>query len=117
MDLKIFFSPVDEHVYQDITTYNCFINAICMYGEKMPDYKGVDIALIGIQEEEGNSLVSADFVRQKLYRLKSGKSPYKIVDLGNLRRGMNLEETYLRIKEVCAILLEENPGRKKYTLK
>jgi formiminoglutamase len=107
MDLKIFFSPVEEYVYQDIQPFNSFINAISINGDKMPEYRGADIALIGIQEEGIHSF-SADFIRNKLYNLKSGKANYKIVDLGNLRRGINLQETYLRIKEVCAILIEEN---------
>ncbi|MDQ3393619.1 MAG: formimidoylglutamase [Bacteroidota bacterium] len=108
MDLKIFFSPIEEQVYLDIPTYNCFINSINIYGEKMPDYHGADIALIGLQEEGSHLSYAADHIRKKLYRLKSGKSRYKIIDLGNLRSGMNLQESYLRIKEVCAILISEN---------
>jgi formiminoglutamase len=43
-----------------------------------------------------------------LYRLKKGTGSYNIVDLGNLNVGIDLDETYTRISEVCRILLESN---------
>ena len=51
---------------------------------------------------------AADEIRKKLYNLKKGIATYKIVDLGNLNPGHDLDETYLRISEVCKILLESN---------
>src|SRR5690606_29294469 len=47
-------------------------------------------------------------VRIKLYHHKTGTGTYRIVDLGNLNPGIDLEETYVRISEVCRILLENN---------
>lgn len=108
MDLKIFFSPIDEGIYHHVTGYNTFYNSIRINGEKMPAYHGADIAIIGILEEDKAKKCSSDCIRKKLYQLKKGKGSYNIVDLGNLRPGVNQEETYLRIKEVCAILIEEN---------
>ena len=77
---------------------------------EMPDYKQADIAIIGLEEERGSlnnqgAASAADEIRGKLYRLKSGMHSYSVVDLGNLRNGVSLEETVLRIKEVCSILL------------
>jgi formiminoglutamase len=113
MDLKIFFSPIDESIYSGIKEHNTFYKNIKVNGEKMPDYKEADIVLIGLQEDRGTFnnkgvALAADEIRRKLYRLKRGSGNYKVVDLGNLRNGMTLEETYLRIKEVCNILIESN---------
>lgn len=113
MDLKIFFTGLDEHLYAGIEELNTFFHAIHLNAIKIPDYKDADIALIGIQEYRGNksnenAFAAADEIRKKLYRLKKGTGAYKIIDLGNLRSGVELEDTYLRIKEVCSILIENN---------
>ena len=49
-----------------------------------------------------------DEIRKKLYQLKKGTGIYNIVDLGNLNTGIDLEETYVRVSEVCRMLLEAN---------
>lgn len=113
MDLTILFSPVDETVYRDITSSTSFFKNISIFGEKMPDYKDAHIALIGIKEERGTlsntgTAQGADEIRKKLYNLKRGTGAYRIVDLGNLNVGHDLEETYVRISEVCRMLLERN---------
>lgn len=113
MDLKIFFSAIDEALYENISGQNTFLDAIHINQEKSPGLNGADIALIGIQENRGtenNKGVdkAADAIRKKLYALKKGTGSYRIVDLGNLRNGNTLEDTYLRVKEVCRTLIEHN---------
>ena len=113
MDLTILFSPIDESVYRDISSSSSFYRNIRIYGEKMPDYKDAHIALIGVKEERGTSenagtSAAADEIRKKLYNLKRGTGSYRIVDLGNLNVGHDLNETYVRISEVCRMLLEKN---------
>jgi len=97
MDLKIFFSPVDEHVFDDIHDPTSFFKNISIFSEKQPDYKGANIALIGILEDGGSdsntgAAKAANEIRKKLYRLKKGYGQYKIVDLGNLRKGVDITE-------------------------
>src|SRR6478609_3095882 len=113
MDLLLFFSPVDENVYSQVTPSNSFYKNIKVYGEKMPSYKDAHIAIFGINEERGTatnagSAKAADEIRRKLYNLKKGTGAYRIVDLGNLNPGIDLDETYVRLSEVCRILLEHN---------
>lgn len=113
MDLTILFSPIDESVYASITSTTSFFKSIRVFGEKMPDYKDAHMAIMGIREERGNlgnvgAAQGADEVRKKLYNLKRGNGSYKIVDLGNLNIGHDLNETYTRVSEVCRILLESN---------
>jgi formiminoglutamase len=113
MDLTILFSPVDEQLYSDITSTSSFFRNISVFGEKMPDYRSAHIAIFGVKEERGtvqNSGTAAgpDEIRRKLYRLKKGSGAYRIVDLGNLNTGHDLDETYVRISEVCRMLLESN---------
>lgn len=113
MDLTIFFSPVEESIYQDITSPSSFAKSIRFFGEKMPDYRDSHIAIFGVREGRGSAknagtAAAADEIRKKLYSLKRGAGAYRIVDLGNLNTGIDLDETYVRVSEVCRILLENN---------
>jgi formiminoglutamase len=112
MDLTILFSPIDESVYENITSPSSFFKNIRAFTEKMPDYKEAHMAIIGVREERGTTAKGTadapDEIRKKLYTLKKGTGTYRVVDLGNLNPGHDLEETYTRISEVCRILLEHN---------
>lgn len=79
----------------------------------MPAFKGADIAIVGVNEERGTltnkgTAKAADEIRKKLYKLKKGTGRYKIVDLGNIRSGMDLDETSGRLSEVCSTLIQNN---------
>jgi formiminoglutamase len=113
MDLTILFSPVDETLYHNISSPTSFYKNIRIFSDKMPDFRDANIAIFGVNEERGTlsnkgSATGADEVRKKLYNLKRGTGSYKIVDLGNLNPGIDLDETYVRISEVCRMLLEKN---------
>ncbi len=113
MDLTIFFSPIEESVYADIVSPTSFFKTISVFTDKMPAYKDAHIALIGVREERGTrtntgAASGPDAIRRKLYQLKRGTGANRVVDLGNLNIGHDLEETYVRISEVCRILLENN---------
>src|SRR5690606_31094422 len=112
MDLTIFFSPVKESLYDGVTS-SSFFKTISIFGDKMPDHRDARIAMFGIgaNHDEGgtdNATEGPDEIRKKLYRLKKGKGGARIIDLGNLNPGVDPEETYVRVSEVCRILLENN---------
>lgn len=113
MDLTIFFSSVDESLYADISSPASFFKNIHVFTEKMPDFKTAHIAIFGVKEERGTitnigTALGPDEIRRKLYNLKRGIGPYRIVDLGNLNIGHDLSETNTRISEVCRMILEHN---------
>lgn len=113
MDLTILFSPLDEAIYSAHYSNNSVFKSIRVYGEKMPDYQAAHVAIFGVKEERGHHQnagcsMAPDEVRKKLYRLKKGAGMYNIVDLGNLNPGIDLDETNVRISEVCRMLLECN---------
>lgn len=110
MDLKLFFDSTTVDVDDSA---NSFQSSIYINRERMPDHEGLDIALIGLQEYRGSeagqgAIQSADEVRRQLYKLRKGFGDYGIIDLGNFRNGPKLEDTYLRLKEVCAYLMEKD---------
>ena len=113
MDLTILFSPIEESLYADISSPSSFFKNIHPFTDKMPEYRGANIALFGIKEGRGSSVNTGtssgpDEIRRKLYNLKKGLGSYRVVDLGNLNVGHDLNESYVRISEVCRILLENN---------
>jgi len=111
MDLKLFFSPLKEEIFKDIDQPTRFFKSIRYFGEEQPDYKGANLAIIGIDETgDGTSSAqqprAADEIRKKLYRLKKGSGNYRIVDLGNLRNGPDKDQNHQRLREVCTSLIE-----------
>ena len=113
MDLTILFAPIPESIYSQPYPNNSFFKNIRAYTEKMPDYKDAHIAIIGVKEGRGTNTnhgaaKGPDEIRKKLYQLKRGSGTYRIVDLGNLNPGIDLDETYVRLSEVCRMLLESN---------
>lgn len=113
MDLTILFTPIEESLYADISSPSSFFRSIHAFTDKMPDYRGAHIAIFGIKEERGapgnvGTASAPDEIRRKLYQLKKGMAGYRIVDLGNLNVGHDVNESYVRVSEVCRMLLEQN---------
>lgn len=113
MNFGLFFSPVDESIYREIKEYRSFYKNIRVFEEKIPAVDQAEIAIIGVTENRGSAdnagvELAANEIRKKLYRLKKGSGPYRIVDLGNLNPGIDLHETHMRLKEVCEHLIENN---------
>lgn len=109
MNLKLFFQlPKAEN---DLLPSALGTSILSLANENI-DLAKVDLALIGITENRGteeNYGVSeaAESIRKALYRLKKSKSNYRIIDLGNLQNGENLEDTHDRLREVCEFLMAQ----------
>jgi formiminoglutamase len=112
MELGIFFNPVETHL-PNSEDFSLFGNNIRVFYEQFPSLENMHLAIIGIEEDRGSltnegAAKAPEEVRRKLYGLKKNHSALKIADLGNLRVGETLEDTYLRLKEVCSTLLQLN---------
>lgn len=113
MDLDLFFTPIDENITDEITSISSFYKGININKGKLPALKGHSIALIGINSYQNNGsnhgiAQGADIIREKLYHLKRGEGAHNVIDLGNLNPGVDLEETYGRLKEVCEFLIRKS---------
>ncbi|MDE0470915.1 MAG: formimidoylglutamase [Ekhidna sp.] len=109
MDLKLFFDLTEVDADSSALSFQ---SSIYVNHHKIPDYDSLNIALIGLNEYRGNKNQngepkSADAIREQLYKLKKGYGDYGILDLGNFRNGPTLDDTYLRLKEVCAYLMNK----------
>ncbi len=113
MNLDLFFSPIDEKITDDIKSVSSFFKGININKGKLPNLEGHSIALIGINSYQNlgtsNGIADgADIIREKLYNLKRGEGAHNIIDLGNLNPGIDLNETYGRLKEVCEFLIRKS---------
>ena len=115
MDLKLFFDPISADIQLATLPSSSIAHSIYINQNKMPDLEDMEMAIIGLQEARGSDEKhrvgisrSADEIRRSFYALKKGTGTLKVADLGNFRNGPELEDTYQRLREVCAYLLEEN---------
>ncbi len=78
-------------------------------GFDIPD--STKLAILGVPEDRfsdgAGEIKSPEYIRRQLYALSDG-SPGDIIDLGNLRTGKTLADTYFGLKHVLSELYERN---------
>jgi formiminoglutamase len=118
MDISHFFETIDLMDFQYAAEGSGHIrmgDLIRTYINKndFPDYTSADIVLLGVCEDrnavnnEGCSL-APDFVRRYLYQLFPGAFDPKIVDLGNIKSGFTVTDTYFAVSSVVTEMIEKN---------
>ncbi|PTX22824.1 arginase family enzyme [Pontibacter mucosus] len=119
MNLSIFFEPLNEDVFAALHKPRTLGSYISRFVSKFPDWRAADIAILGVNETRGSNTTEegaedaaapspARLVRKRLYDLNKGAGRCHIVDLGNLRPGITLEDTHLRLKEIVEVLISHN---------
>jgi len=115
MSLSDFLTPID---LKNITPKNGFYishlgEKIAHFSEAFPDLDKKDIAIIGVQDDRNavnnpGCALGPDYVREKLYQLFEGTYKTKIADLGNIRQGATITDTYFAVKTVVNELIKAN---------
>jgi len=111
-DLHDFLEPVTvDHINGD-NGYNDgqLAKHITIYETQLPDVTEADIVLLGVPECRGNGITEAsghgpDAIRRQLYELHYWHKDVNIVDLGNIKTGATLADSYAAIKTVLAELI------------
>lgn len=112
-DLNIFFEASEITKTTKTARAYSVLSKTDMYSKRFPDWKNADIALIGVSDNRGAGGEQSDFkgieaIREKFYNLTCWSERVQICDLGNLAPGPESEDTILRLKEVCTLLMEHN---------
>jgi formiminoglutamase len=113
-DLHEFLNPLNQFELSSDKAYSDsqFGSLITIYAEEFPDLSLSDIVLVGIDEFRGEGSNarpnSADAIRSQLYRLYNWHKDIAIADVGNIKNGQTLNDTYAAIKTVVAELLGLN---------
>ena len=115
MSLSDFFSPVNPDKFtpkQGFYTSQLGLKA-GFYKDKFPelDEKQYDIAIFGVLDDraavnnEGCAL-APDYFRAQFYCLNEGAFATRIVDLGNIKAGSSISDTYVAVKTVVSELIK-----------
>jgi arginase family enzyme len=113
-DLQEFLLPINVAALNNDNAYNDsqLAGIIKIYEEELPDLEGIDLVLLGINEFRGEGFVSkenaADAVRRQFYQLHYWHKDVSIADLGNVKCGASLNDSYSAVKIVVKELLEMN---------
>lgn len=119
MNIADFFTPLDEKTLrpegEGFSHPLRLGNLVKPYtaGKAFPGLSKVNLAIVGVMEDrntlanKGCSL-APDYVRKHLYQLYQGPRSVRIADLGNIRAGESVSDTYFAVKSVVARLLELN---------
>jgi formiminoglutamase len=78
--------------------------------KNFPDLEQVHLVLVGCGEQRGSGLITesgaADEVRAQFYNLYHWHSDLKLADVGNIRMGKNVADTYAALKLVVSELTD-----------
>lgn len=115
MSLSDFFSPVRINPPRDGYFTSHLASGMEIYQSDFPDPDNnkYDIALIGVMEDRNainnsGTALSADHFREKFYTLNKGNYNVRIADLGNIRAGQQVWDTYIALKVVVSDLIRKN---------
>jgi arginase family enzyme len=86
---------------------------IDVYENHFPDIKNADIILIGCAETRGggglaNTTEASDAIRKQFYNLYNWHPEIQIADVGNVKTGASLEDSYAALKAVLSELVQAN---------
>lgn len=110
-DLYQFLLPVNKASLNDDKGYNDsqMGSVIRIHEDEMPDLAGVDIVIAGLNEFRGDGFVArenaADAIRKQLYQLHYWHKDINIADVGNIKCGATLSDSYAAVKTVVGELL------------
>src|SRR5487761_2040374 len=113
-DLHEFLSPINKASLNDDKGYNDsqLANFIKVYEEEIPDLSGIDIVIAGVNEFRGDGFVAeenaADAIRKQLYQLHYWHKDITIADVGNIKCGASLADSYAAVRTVVGELLQMN---------
>ncbi len=114
MDIQIYFKQLELHLFnqQEQDKNEKIAHWIKAYkeGTAFPSLENVDIAIIGVEENRNafnnkECAKAPDAVRKHFYQLFCGTISPRIVDLGNIKQGNTVEDTYFALADVIAVLV------------
>lgn len=117
MSLSDFFSPLS---LDKLSPKNGFLTSqlgmkASFYTERFPELEenAYDIAILGVQDDRASvnnsgCSLGPDAFREQFYLLNEGDFQCKIIDLGNIKAGAAISDTYIAVKMAVAELMKLN---------
>ena len=114
-DLHDFLTAIPVHELNDDNGYTDgqMAKHIAVYETELPDITHADIVLVGVDETRGSGVFdntpnAADCIRKQLYQLHYWHTDVVIADIGNIKTGATLNDSYAAVKTVLAELFRMN---------
>ncbi|MBY0543878.1 MAG: formimidoylglutamase [Sphingobacteriaceae bacterium] len=117
MSLSDFFSPIDPEKFspkQGFLTSQLGLK-VKFFTDRFPELekKSHDIAIFGVNDDRGalnnnGCALGADHFRTQFYSLNEGAFTSNIIDLGNIKAGKEISDTYFAVKTAVAELVKLN---------
>jgi formiminoglutamase len=116
MSLADFFTPVDlAKITPKKGYYTSHLGDKIQQGviDLTDPERTVDIAIIGVQDDRNainntGCALAPDYVREKLYQLNEGNYNTRIIDLGNIKAGATVTDTYFAVKTAVQELVKKD---------
>ena len=117
MEINMFLDPVDEKCFVANVRpgKNTLGETITIFRneDEFPSLEGVQLALVGIKDERGaidnhGCEDGIDPIRKALYQLFNHWPDLKIVDLGNVKTGKEINDTYYAVNQVLTELIKNH---------
>jgi formiminoglutamase len=112
LNLLDFLLPVNTHMLSQDEGYKDgqMGKTIAVYEDLFPDLDDADIVLVGCGEERGNGMekdhsAAPDKIRAAFYQLYYWHTDVRLADVGNVRAGATLADTYAALKTVIVELV------------
>jgi formiminoglutamase len=107
-DLHEFLEPINPGSFNDDMGYNDgqLANFISAYEDELPDLEEADIVLVGVNgNEKMKENDAANAIRKQFYQLYYWHTDIQIADIGNIKAGASIKDTYAAVKTVLVELL------------
>jgi len=113
MELEFYFEPIDKSNYPFIKGQNSIAEKITIFNSDVySKIESFNIALIGLQDDRNSSnkgtSKAAPLIRKHLYSLFLHNGNTSILDLGNLKNGKTVDDTYRALQDVVIYLQTKN---------
>ncbi|MBS1495978.1 MAG: formimidoylglutamase [Bacteroidetes bacterium] len=112
-DLTDFLEPVAVNELNNDEGYTDgqLAKHLLIFEEELPDLEKADIVIVGVTETRGNGRLdttneAANVTRKHFYQLHYWHTDIKIADIGNVKTGATLKDSYAAIKTVLFELLQ-----------
>lgn len=114
--IQEFFTPISKDILSEgVLNDSVFENVVLKYVEEggFPDLNGVNLVFFDVQESRGavnneGAGTGVDSIRKELYRLYAGNWNLRIADIGTVKSGNLIKDTYFAVKETVQWLLKNN---------
>ncbi len=114
-DITDFLAPINVHELNNDEGYTDgqFAKHISIYENELPGLDGIDIVIVGLIESRGDSFLrqtseAANMIRKELYQLNYWHLDTRIADIGNIKTGASIKDSYAATKTVLDELLKLN---------